>query len=220
MAYLQSIPISKLKVRTERVDLRWADCFELDSLAQRSVGRILEPAQANFCLKGDWTQLPEPDFQLNFLKMHLAYITDWQIANWTLPLTVFHKNIPVGGVYLHAENFLERKTIGFTNWILPGMRRRGLGHEISLAVLALSFDKLKAEKVTCFVHENNLAMIKVNQKIGFHQSGAASDQLFKDFIRFGFENSQWSGAEQIKIKGFKTAASMFGFSDIDSKNTV
>jgi ribosomal protein S18 acetylase RimI-like enzyme len=116
-----SHPLSRLRLRTPRLELRLATRAELRRLAERAPRGIDPPSSVD-----------------DFLARHEQQLVEWGAERWVLNLVAFHDGEPIGSQSLAAERFAEKRTLSTESWLGQPWRRQGLGAEMHAAVLELA----------------------------------------------------------------------------------
>ena len=103
-------PLTKLRVRTPRLELRLATAAELRSLARVAQAGIHDPDRMPF--EEAWTDAAgEPDFENGFVEHHVSSLGRWRPDAWVLNLVAFADGQPVGAQALRGEE-IRRGTDG------------------------------------------------------------------------------------------------------------
>ena len=164
-------PLTRLRVRTPRLELRLATRAELRALGELAQRGIHDPAVMPFGVA--WTDdSDQPGFVDEGIEHHEARLREWQPDDWTLNLIAFHHGRPVGVQTVRAERFAERRTVDTGSWLGRAYQGQGLGTEMRAAALHLAFHGLGATLATSGAIEGNRQSLGVSRKLGYEIVGA------------------------------------------------
>lgn len=164
-------PMTRLRVRTARLELRLATRTELRALAELAQRGIHDPAEMPFGVA--WTDSSDqPGFVEEAIEHHEARIRAWQPDDWTLNLIAFHRGRPAGVQSVRGERFGERRTVDTGSWLGREFQGQGLGTEMRAAALYLGFEGLGATVATSGAIEGNPQSLGVSRKLGYEIVGA------------------------------------------------
>ena len=160
-------PLTRLRIRTPRLELRLATRAELHELFRVAAGGIHDPEEMPFELA--WTDnLVEDEFVL----FHERALREWRPDDWQLNLVAFHRGKPIGVQGIGAERFRERRRVATGSWLGQGWQGQGLGTEMRTAVLDFAFNGLHArEAASGYVAENPQSQ-GVSRKLGYEVVGS------------------------------------------------
>ena len=162
-------PLTRLRVRTPRLELRLATMAELRELAGVAARGIHEPDFMPFQLA--WTDdLTEE----SFLDWHTGALRDWRPYDWRLELIVFHEGLPVGCQALAAKQFGATRRATTGSWLGRPWQGHGLGTEMRAAALTLLFDGLHGREASSGAIVGNQASLGVSRKLGYVETGMSS----------------------------------------------
>lgn len=146
-------PLTRLRLRTPRLELRLPTVAELRELYRVAEGGIHDPAVMPFEIP--WTDsLNEADF--------LAYHRDQR------ELVAFLDGRPIGVQGVRVEDGVA--TTG--SWLGAAYQGRGLGTEMRAAVLTYAFDHLGATAARSGALAANEQSLGVSRKLGYRVVGA------------------------------------------------
>lgn len=91
--------------------------------------------------------------------------------DWYLPFVVLAEEVPVGFQVLEGEGFRQRHEVDSSSFLIPSARGRGLGTSMRIAVLALAFDVLGAERAVTAARPANVASHRVSERVGYLPTG-------------------------------------------------
>jgi RimJ/RimL family protein N-acetyltransferase len=165
--------LTRLRLRTPRLELRLATVAELRELAGVARAGIHSPAEMPF--KVPWTDgADEPGFEDAFVRFHQAAVDTWSVDRWTLNLVAFVDGRPVGSQALEAERFGRTLTVGTGSWLGRPWQGAGLGTEMRAAVLQLAFGVLGARTARSGALRGNGQSLAVSRKLGYTEVGMSS----------------------------------------------
>ena len=163
-------PLYGLRLRTDRLELRWPDEDELVALAQVAQRGVHDPAEMPFVVP--WTdRLGEPDFIDQFVGFHTGLRHDWSPADWSLELGVWAADEPIGVQGVVGHDYWRRREVKTGSWLAQDFHGRGFGTEMRAAVLELAFRGLGADAALSSTLEGAEASMRVSQKLGYVSDG-------------------------------------------------
>ncbi len=160
-------PLTRLRIRTPRLELRLPTVAELRRLYGVAAAGIHGPAEMPFEVA--WTDSLEEE---SFIAHHRTKLAASAPADWSVPFVAFHDSEPIGVQELRGSHFGDRRTVDTGSWLGAAWQRQGLGTEMRAAVLSLAFDGLGAELATSGAIQGNPGSLGVSQKLGYEQVGA------------------------------------------------
>jgi RimJ/RimL family protein N-acetyltransferase/ribosomal protein S18 acetylase RimI-like enzyme len=164
-------PLTRLRVRTPRLELRLATRAELRALGELAQRGIHDPDSMPFGVA--WTDDSDrPGFVDEGVEHHEARLREWQPGDWTLNLIAFHRGRPIGVQSVRGERFAELRTVDTGSWLGRAFQGQGLGTEMRAAALHLAFHGLGATLATSGAIEGNRQSLGVSRKLGYEIVGA------------------------------------------------
>jgi len=162
-------PLTRLRLRTPRLELRLPTIFELRQLYRVAEGGIHDPEFMPF--ETAWTDgLNEPDF----LAYHAAELAAFSPESWELGLVAFHDGRPIGVQALLAKSFAIDRSVATGSWLGREFQGQGLGTEMRAAVLTLAFAELGAARARSGAIEGNRQSLGVSRKFAYEHTGVAT----------------------------------------------
>jgi RimJ/RimL family protein N-acetyltransferase/predicted GNAT family acetyltransferase len=162
-------PLTRLRLRTPRLELRLPTVFELRQLYQVAAGGIHDPDFMPF--ETAWTDdLNEADF----LAYHTAHLNAFGPESWELGLVAFHDDRPIGVQAMLANAFAADRTVATGSWLGRAFQGQGLGTEMRAAVLTLAFAGLGAAHARSGAIEGNRQSLGVSRKFAYEHTGVAT----------------------------------------------
>jgi len=159
-------PLTRLRLRTPRLELRLATVAELRRLYAVAAGGIHDPESMPFGIP--WTDNLDEG---SFLAHHALALEGSSPGDWTINLVAFHDGQPIGSQAIRAARFAETRTVDTGSWLGRPWQGRGLGTEMRSAVLTLAFDRLGATRATSGAIERNPQSLGVSRKLGYVEVG-------------------------------------------------
>jgi RimJ/RimL family protein N-acetyltransferase/ribosomal protein S18 acetylase RimI-like enzyme len=164
-------PLTKLRVRTPRLELRLPTVAELRALARVAQAGIHDAERMPFAVA--WTDSAgEAGFEDGFVEHQAAELRDWRPDAWVLNLVAFADGQPIGSQALRGRRFAEERTVDTGSWLGRPWQGRGLGTEMRAAVLQLAFGGLGAQRATSGAIQGNPQSLGVSRKLGYIETGS------------------------------------------------
>jgi RimJ/RimL family protein N-acetyltransferase/ribosomal protein S18 acetylase RimI-like enzyme len=164
-------PLTRLRVRSPRLELRLGTRAELRALARLAQHGIHDPVRMPFGVA--WTDGSDrPGFVAESIAHHEAYLREWQPEDWSLGLLAFHRGRPIGVQSVRGERFREQRTVDTGSWLGREFQGQGLGTEMRAAALQLAFRGLGAAVATSGAIEGNPQSLGVSRKLGYEVVGS------------------------------------------------
>ena len=160
-------PLTRLRIRTPRLELRLATPAELRALYRLAEQGIHDPEVMPF--EAAWTDdLNEAEFVAH----HEQAVQNWQPSDWQLELVAFHRGLPVGVQGIGAERFADRRRVSTGSWLGRAWQGQGLGTEMRAAVLHFAFEGLNAHEAASGYIADNPQSLGVSRKLGYEVVGS------------------------------------------------
>jgi RimJ/RimL family protein N-acetyltransferase/predicted GNAT family acetyltransferase len=158
-------PLTRLRLRTPRLELRLPTVAELRALFRVAEAGIHDPAEMPFGVP--WTDhLDEEEFVLFHLRKPLA------VDDWSMELAVFLEGRPIGVQSLNAKSFGRERAASTGSWLGRAWQGKGLGTEMRAAVLTLAFEELGAGHARSAAMQQNAQSLGVSRKLGYVETGS------------------------------------------------
>jgi RimJ/RimL family protein N-acetyltransferase len=211
-AVFDRAPLSRLVLRTPRLELRLPSDDELRALARLAQAGVHDPQRMPFLVP--WTD-PSPTFVEDFLAYHRGVRKRWQPEDWRLELAVFLAGQPIGIQVIDAENFAQSRTTGSASWLGIGWQGHGYGTEMRTAILELAFSGLNAQMAVSGAFEDNPASARVSAKLGYVNDGVSRPRVrgravHEDRFRITRERFESIDHVTVTIEGLDDCRSLFG----------
>jgi len=161
-------PLSRLRLRTPRLELRLATVAELRELYRVAEDGIHDPDFMPFGIA--WTDHATEE---SFLDWHLSALKNWRPYDWRLELVVFLDGRPIGVQALHGVQFGRTRRGSTGSWLGARWQRQGLGTEMRGAILTLLFERLGGNEAASGAILGNEASLGVSRKLGYQPIGVS-----------------------------------------------
>jgi RimJ/RimL family protein N-acetyltransferase len=155
-------PLTRLRVRTPRLELRLATDAELEALGRLALDGIHPPEEMPFEVA--WTDTATVGSVVDYHRERLASLT---ASEWHVALVVFHHGRPIGVQELAARDFARTRRVSTGSWLGAAYQGRGLGTEMRVGVLELAFRGLGAKVAVSGHLAGNEASRGVSRKLGY-----------------------------------------------------
>ena len=162
-------PLTGLRLRTPRLELRWPTAADLDALTALALDGVHDPAVQPFGVA--WTDAPASELPSRTLRYFWGEWGAWRVNDWTLHLVVAHDGTVIGTQALHGRDFPILREVGTGSWLGRHHQGQGLGTEMRTAVLWLAFGGLGAQYALSTAHRDNAASLRVSRKLGYADDG-------------------------------------------------
>jgi RimJ/RimL family protein N-acetyltransferase len=157
-------PVTALRIRTPRLELRLATVAEQRELFRVAEAGIHDPAVMPFEIP--WTDDLDDEV---FLTYHRENLETLSRDEFKLNLVVFLDGAPIGtqGINSHGPG---RVVTG--SWLGAAYQRQGYGTEMRSAILSFAFDVLGAEVAVSGAFVDNPGSRGVSRRLGYREIGS------------------------------------------------
>lgn len=206
-------PVSGLRLRTPRLELRWPALGDLHALADLAAGGIHDPDVQPFAVA--WTDVPADERAQAVLQYHWFKWGSWTPSDWTLDLVVDMGGTIVGTQGLIGRDFAILREVSTGSWLGRDYQGQGIGTEMRAAVLFLAFEGLHAEYATSGAFEDNAASLAVSRKLGYTDDGIerqVSRGRPATVRRLRLDRAAWAARRSVpvEIHGLEACLPCFG----------
>ncbi|WP_030159317.1 GNAT family N-acetyltransferase [Glycomyces sp. NRRL B-16210] len=163
------LPIYRIRLRTERLELRLADTEALGALADAAAAGVHDPDFMPFLVP--WTDASPAERGRSVALWYHRSIGAWDKDEWQLPFVVFHEGAPIGMQEITAKAFAITREVATGSWLGLAHHGNGFGTEMRAAVLHFGFAALGAEWATSGSLEGNRASEGVSRRLGYREDG-------------------------------------------------
>lgn len=211
MAY-DFFPIDKIRLRTERLELRLPTNPELAELGQRAYEGIHPAREMPFY--NPWTRQTPTERARSVMQHHWKQLATWTPRQWILQFAVFYEGTPIGVQDVMANNFAVLREIASGSWLAKKWQGQGLGTEMRAAILYFAFEGLKAKYANSGAFADNPASLAVSQKLGYKENGVkpfAVEGKARENRLFRLSREDWDKELfAVEMTGVEGARRMFG----------
>ena len=207
-------PLYGLRLRTDRLELRWPHADEIVALARLAQTGVHGADEMPFVVP--WTdRIRDPDFVERFVDYHQGLRSDWSPENWSLELGVWAADELIGVQGILGQDFPARREVKSGSWLAQRFHRRGFGTEMRAAVLELAFHGLGAESAVSSALDGANASLRVSEKLGYVEDAEqwleVRGQRRLD-RRLRLTRDRWIDQERIsvRISGLDPCIPLFG----------
>jgi RimJ/RimL family protein N-acetyltransferase len=162
-------PMTDLRLRTPRLELRWPSLADLDALAELAAAGIHDPGIQPFTVP--WTDASPQERARSVLQYQWRTWGAWQPSNWSLELAVVRDGDVMGVQAISARDFAVRREVSSGSWLGQPHQGNGIGTQMRAAVLSLAFEGLGAEYATSEASDFNAPSLGVSRKLGYQDDG-------------------------------------------------
>jgi RimJ/RimL family protein N-acetyltransferase len=206
-------PLTGVRARTSRIELRWPSPEDLDALADRAVEGVHAPGFMPFF--SHWTDGTPEEVARRVLQRHWKAMASWTPEDWTLYLVVVHDGEVIGSQSLGARDFGVTREVLLTSWLALDRQGEGLGGHARAAALELAFTGLGAQAALSVVRRGNDASRGVCRKFGFEADGSQVNAVRGERAvsdRFRLSRERWAAhrALEAQVTGTGPALPLFG----------
>ena len=209
-------PLAGLRIRTDRLQLRWPTEDDIDALADCAIGGIHAPDYMPFFSM--WTDGTGEQVAQRIMQRLWKASALWTPQDWTAYFVVVHDGAVIGCQSLGATNFGVLREGLVTAWLGREYQGFGFGLESRSAVLDLAFRGLNAQAVLSIARQDNMPSLAVARKLGFEHDGVESTvvrgtRIGCDRLRLTRERWQTRHTTECRIEGLGACRDMFGLSE-------
>lgn len=203
-----------LRLRTDRLELRWPDGDEISELARLAQTGVHGPAEMPFVVP--WTDaIGSPDFLTRFGDFHQGLRRDWRADDWQLELGVWAAEEPIGVQGVAGHDFARTREVKTGSWLAQSTQGRGFGTEMRAAVLELAFHGLGAQVARSSALDGADASMRVSRKLGYVEDGESEIEVRGERRRdrhMRLTRDHWIDLERIsvRISGLDACIPLFG----------
>ena len=206
-------PLSGLRLRTPRLELRLPTLADLDELASLAAEGVHDPGVQPFTVA--WTDAPPGERARSVVQFHLSQWGAWSPEEWTLNLVADLDGVIVGTQGVSGRDFAVLREVSTGSWLGQRYQGQRLGTEMRAAVLGLAFGGLGAEFATSSAFTGNAASLGVSRTLGYLPDGIAR-QVIRGrpavLQRVRLDRAAWQArpAVPVEITGLTPCLPSFG----------
>ncbi|MEU6250914.1 GNAT family protein [Glycomyces sp. NPDC047010] len=198
------LPVYRIRLRTERLELRLPDHDDLAALAGQAAAGVHDPDFQPF--KNAWTEAEPLTRGRTAVLWNLRLLSGITPERWCLPFVAVRDGQVVGKQDLAAKQYALTREATTSSWLGREHHGQGLGTEMRAAVLALLFDGLDAEWALSDSLDGNGPSQGVSAKLGYRADGI-DHQVYKDrrvtSRRWRLTRADWEAhrRHEVRIEG-------------------
>lgn len=207
-------PLYGLRLRTDRLQLRWPDTDEIAALGRLAETGVHDPAEMPFVVP--WTDaIGRPDFLGQFRAFHEGLRRDWRPDEWQLDLGVWAADELIGVQGVVGHDFASTREVKTGSWLAQSFQGRGFGTEMRAAVLEFAFHGLGAKAAVSSALDGVDASARISGKLGYVTDGETSIEVRGERRldrRMRLTRDHWIDLERIsvRISGLEPCIPLFG----------
>jgi RimJ/RimL family protein N-acetyltransferase len=208
-------PLTGLRLRTPRLELRWPTVRDLDELAELAAEGVHDPDVQPFGVA--WTDAPAAELPSRTLRYFWGQWGSWRLHDWTLHLVVVHDGAVVGTQAMRGQDFAILREVRTGSWLGRRHHRQGMGTEMREAVLSLAFEGLHAEYALSTAQRDNVASLGVSHKLGYAKDGIERLVVRERPVtaqRLRLNRASWQAHSSLRVEtsGLEPCLPWFGLS--------
>jgi RimJ/RimL family protein N-acetyltransferase len=209
MTLTEYLPIYRIRLRTERLELRLPDLDDLVALADQAAAGIHDPDFMPFATP--WTEAEPLERGRATIQVQMRAIMNATPQEWALPFVTVHDGRVVGMQEVTAKDFTVKREAATGSWLGRAHHGQGIGTEMRAAVLDFLFNGLGADYATSASFDGNVSSEGVSRKLGYRADGiehhVLRDQRRID-RRWRLTREDWEAhrKHEVRIEGLDDAA--------------
>lgn len=214
-------PLTDLRIRTPRLELRLPDGDDLAALAALAEAGVHDPEFMPFFVP--WTDTSPLERGRSVVQWQWRTQADWTPEHWTLTLVVIEGRAVVGTQSVGARNFRLLREFHTGSWLGREYQGRGIGSEMRSAAVHFGFAGLDAASATSAAFEDNAASLGVSRRLGYESDGIVQSirrGKAATQIRLRLSRSDWERRRRsdITISGLEPCLPLFGVGGEELQN--
>lgn len=162
-------PLTGLRLRTPRLELRLPSPDDLEALAELAAAGVHDPDVMPFNVP--WTDAPPGERALSTMQYHWSRWAAWKPSEWNLELVVVRDGTVAGTQGIGAREFAVLREVHTGSWLGRAYQGQGTGTQMRAAVLHLAFEGLGAQQAVSGAFTDNAASLGVSGKLGYRDDG-------------------------------------------------
>ncbi|RRS01335.1 GNAT family N-acetyltransferase [Glycomyces terrestris] len=203
------LPVYRIRLRTERLELRLPDFGDLAALADQAAAGVHDDDFQPF--ENAWTEAEPRTRGRTALLWNLRLIASITPERWCLPFVAVRDGQVIGKQDLAGRLYGVTREATTSSWLGRAHHGQGLGTEMRAAVLALLFDGLGADYALSDSLEGNAASAAVSRRLGYRPDGI-DHQVCKGeratSLRWRLTREDWAAhrRHEVRIEGLDADA--------------
>ncbi len=208
-------PLFDLRLRTERLEMRYPnddDCTQLAALAAKG---IHDPEWMPF--SHAWTDADSPRLERSAMQFYWQVRGKWSPDEWSCPLVAVHDGNVIGVQDFFAKRFALLRCVESGSWLGQAHQGKGFGKEQRAAMLHLAFAGLGALRADSAAREDNDRSLGVSRALGYEENGDYYDVIRDErvrMVRLKLARDRWEAHRKydVEISGLEPCLELFGVS--------
>ncbi|GAA1671101.1 GNAT family protein [Glycomyces endophyticus] len=208
------LPVYRVRLRTDRLELRLPDMDDLVALADRAAEGVHTPDFMPFV--EPWTEAAPLERGRATLQWQMKAIAGSTPEDWALPFVTVHEGKVIGMQEVTAKRFGVTREATTGSWLGLAHHGQGFGTEMRAAVLAFLFEGIGADFALSASFDGNEPSAGVSRKLGYLADGVdykvLRDQRRLD-RRWRLDRERWEAhrTHEVAIEGLdEEARAMLG----------
>jgi RimJ/RimL family protein N-acetyltransferase len=177
VTFTDYLPIYRIRMRTERLELRLPDLDDLVALADQAAAGIHDPGFMPFLVP--WTEAEPQERGRATILWQMRAIATSTPEKWALPFVAVLDGQVIGMQELCAKEFKVTREATSGSWLGLAHHGKGLGTEMRAAVLEFAFTGLGADYALSASFDGNGPSEGVSRKLGYKADGI-DHQVLRD----------------------------------------
>lgn len=202
-AYAEPWPLGRLRLATPRLELRPDDDDGLRELVEVARRGFHPPEDVPLLIP--WADASPGELGSRMLRYFWQQRAVLTPQRWSLHFLVRRRARVIGMQALTGRAFGVAREVGTYSILGMPHQGKGFGTEMRAAVLQFAFDHLGAERARSTAFEDNLASLRVSEKLGYQRNGtltvvrggAATTELQLVLSRNRFARPDWT----VRVEG-------------------
>lgn len=169
MTLTDYLPVYKIRLRTERLELRLPDFADMAALADEAAAGIHGPEFMPFVVP--WTETSPQQRGRDTILWNLRVLAACTPQHWTLPFVTLLDGEVVGKQEVGAKDFKATREATTGSWLGIAHHGKGIGTEMRAAVLHFLFEGLGADYALSDSLDGNGPSEGVSRRLGYRADG-------------------------------------------------
>lgn len=208
-------PLFRLQIRTGEIEMRCPGDEELAALAELSREPVHDPDTMPFSTP--WTDQPEEERVRGVLQWNWRLRGLWTADDWHLALVAVRAGEVVGTQGLMGKKFGVTRQVESGSWVGRRYQGQGVATAMRRSLLHLAFAGLGAEVARSGAFEDNVASLRVSEKLGYLPDGSEIVERRSKpatMIRLALPKKRWeelsAGWPAVVMEGLEPCLPLFG----------
>ena len=210
---MRNLPISDIRIRTERLELRLPDLELLDELATLAAKGVHPPDTMPFSVP--WTDLPSPELERSAIRWNLHQMGSWRPEAWSFNPVVLYQGRVVGTQEISADHFGVTRTFRTGSSLGHAYQGQGMGREMRAAVIHFGFVCLGGQVALSAAFRDNLASLGVSRSLGYQENGVLVVErrgVRAEQVGLRLTRERWESTTRpaVRVEGVERSLDLFG----------